>query len=109
LDLRKSKVYESPNVNGRFTSHRLSEINPFTIASTEDDQRIISPKNKRRADSEKGWNRASSSGFKAAGPASGESPPTFLKGISSQTKYSSGSNYKNLPEGQNIFLQEVKE
>jgi hypothetical protein len=93
-------VNESPDRNGRFTSHRLSD-NPFTVAS-EDDNGVISPKNKRRADSEKGWNRASSSGFKAAGPASGESPPTFLKGISSQTKYSSGSNYKNfMPEGAN--------
>lgn len=81
--------------------------NPFTAATEEDSlskRGVISPKNKRRADYEKGWNRGSaSSGFKAAGPASGESPPTFLKGISSQTKYSAGSNYKNnfLPDGAN--------
>ena len=70
----------------------------------------MSPKDKRRADSEKGWNkRSASSGFKAAGPASGESPPTFLKGISSQTKYSAGSKFNSfLPEGAQI-LQEVKE
>jgi hypothetical protein len=50
--LRKSKVNESPVVNGRFTSHRVSE-NPFTLATDEkEDSEIISPK-KRRADSEK--------------------------------------------------------
>ena len=76
-------------------------------------------KSKKRADSEKDnarGTRGSSSGFKAAGPASGEksaeSPPAFLKGISSLTKYSAGSNYKQMMgEGptQIYELQEVKE
>lgn len=72
---------------------------------------------KKRADSEKDRSlKGSSSGFKAAGPASGEksveSPPAFIKGISSLTKYSAGSNYKNFMQegvGQIYELQEVKE
>jgi hypothetical protein len=105
---------QSPPRENRFSSQRVSE-NPFTVATDDEDygikqqRTIISPKNKRRADSEKGWNRGSSSGIKAAGPASGESPPTFIKGISSQTKYSAGSNFKSfMPEGAQV-LQEVKE
>jgi hypothetical protein len=92
--------------SNRFSSHRVSD-GPF-VAPDEMDygiktRNIISPKT-RRADSEKGWNRGSSSGFKAAGPASGESPPTFLKGISSQTKYSEGSTFKSfLPDGSQLL------
>ena len=84
--IEESRRTESPNINTRFSSHRVSE-NPFVVATDEEEDyapiKQKSPKNKKRADSEKGWHRGSSSGFKAAGPASGESPPTFLKGISS--------------------------